>query len=519
MNDLYLTIHGHFYQPPRENPWTGVIDRQPSATPFNNWNERITSECYQPNAHAKVKVDKDKVARTVNNYENINFNFGPTLVNWFKKNSPGLLKKIIAADRKSVLKNGGHGNAIAQVYNHIIMPLAARVDQETQIIWGLRHFEHTFGRKSEGMWLSETAIGPLTIKLLIDNGVRYTILSPAQARKIRKIGSSHWYDVSNNNINPRRPYRIYDVDKYGKRIHSRHIDVFFYDGPLSVDLSFHDLLGNADNFGRRIIHAYDKKAKYPQILNLASDGEAYGHHKKFGEMALAYLYDRVLKKLNITPLNYGYYLEMFPPKHEVKLKFGPINLGTSWSCSHGVGRWYRNCGCSTGGGKGWTQRWRTPLREALNILKEDLDYIYAKEASRYFDSPWEARNNYIDILCNNSNDAKKRFIESNCKPSPHGYSEKDKRIIWSLMDMQLNSMLMFTSCGWFFSDISGIETIQIIAYAARAIEEATPYTSFRLEKNFLEILKQAESNISEFKNGAEIYIKYVKSLADRKLAV
>ena len=505
MRDYYIAIHGHFYQPPRENPWSGIIDPQPSAAPFHNWNERIMSECYLPNAQAELRGLKDKTLKRINNYQNMSFNFGPTLIDWIRKTKPEFIDSLIDADRISSQQCGGHGNAIAQVYNHIIMPLSGHFDQETQIIWGLRHFENTFHRKAEGIWLSETAAGPLTLRLLIDNALKFTILSPTQARKTRKLGEEMWRDVSDNSINPRQPYRFYDCDEYGQKIHSRYIDIFFYDGPISVDISFNSLIRNAEDLGKKILNAYDSTSEKPQLVSLAMDGEVYGHHKKFGEMALAYLYEKVLPEIKVRPVNFARFLEICPPEHEVILKNGPVNLGTAWSCSHGVGRWYRDCGCQTGGGRKWNQRWRTPLREAMNILKQDLDEIFFDVGSRYFYDPRQTRNNYIDVLLEDSPGKRDSFLRENCRESEKAEQEK----IWALLEMQRCGMLMFTSCGWFFNDISGIETIQILAYGACAIEKAAQFTDFPLEKAFLQLLSGARSNVTKHKNGEVIYQKFV----------
>lgn len=495
---LYLCIHGHFYQPPRENPWTGEIEVQPSASPYHDWNERIFMECYKPNTEADIlDLNTNKVLEKVNNYENINFNFGPTLLHWIKEKYPETLDKIIEADRKSIVNHHGHGNAIAQVYNHLILPLANKQDNLTQIKWGLYDFEFHFGRKSEGIWLAETACNNNTLEYLIGEEVKFIILDPSQALKIRKFNAEKWEDVSTGNINTRHPYRA-----YSKIDSKKYIDIFFYEGALSRAIAFEDIVYSAEKLLDRIKSLSINNYEEPQLISIAVDGETFGHHKHFTDRTIAYLLSKLAPANGIKVVNYSEFLDLYPPEFEVLLNEGINHEGTSWSCVHGVGRWCRDCGCHTGGEQGWNQKWRTPLRLALNELRDKLNEIFVAEGSKYFKDLQRARNEYISVVLDSSEKSKSDFIKNY---SSRILNENEANIALKLLDIQTLSMLMFTSCGWFFSDISGIETVQILAYAKKAVEMTNELFNVNLEDNLLKNLSEAKSNKAEFKNGAEIY--------------
>ncbi|MBI5403406.1 MAG: DUF3536 domain-containing protein [Ignavibacteriae bacterium] len=494
---FYLCIHGHFYQPPRENPWTGEIELQPSAAPFHDWNERIFCECYKPNTEAEIlDLSSNKVVERINNYQYLSFNFGPTLLHWMGEKHPDTLQKIIDADRASIKNHKGHGNSIAQVYNHIILPLASEQDCITQIKWGLYDFEFHFRRKSEGIWLAETACNNKTIEYLIDEGIKYVILDPSQALCVRNINSDNWQDVSNGRINTKHPYRI-----FSKKDSQKYTDVFFYDGALSRAIAFEDIVFSAEKLMNRI-NSLTTPDEKPRLISIAVDGETFGHHKHFADRTIAYLLSKLIPASGIKLVNFGEYLEMFPPEYEVKLNEGINKEGTSWSCVHGVGRWYRNCGCHTGAEPGWNQEWRTPLRNSLNTLRDRLKAIYEAEGGKYFKNVWQARNEYIKIILDSSENARADFLKRN---SEHYLNPYETMTALKLLEIQKLSMLMFTSCGWFFSDISGIETIQILAYAKKAVEMANDIFGIDFEPELLEGLAKAISNKPEYKNGAEIY--------------
>lgn len=496
-NEVFLTIHGHFYQPPRENPWLEAIELQDSALPFHDWNERINKECYNPNSVSKIVDSRNRILDVVNNYEYMSYNFGPTLLSWMEQFAPLTYERIIKADIESISEHNGHGNAIAQVYNHIIMPLANEHDKETQIKWGIRDFEYRFGRKPEGMWLAETAVDDDTLRILEANGIIFTILSPYQADKFKKKGDKEWTDVSWGNIDPARSYK-YNI----KSAPGKSIDLFFYDGAISRSVAFDELLKDGNKFIKRLKEGVSDCRDFPQIVNIATDGESYGHHTKFGDMALAYVLKVKAKDEGFKITNYAEYLEKYRSDCEVEIK-----QASSWSCFHGVGRWKEDCGCSTGGHPGWNQKWRKPLREALDYLRDELVIIFEQEGPKYFDNVWEVRNNYIDVILDRNEMNVKKFQQDNFKPD---LSDEQKVHAMELLEIQRQAMLMYTSCGWFFSEISGIETVQIMKYAARAMQLATKFSNKDLETHFLEILSEAKSNIPEHGTGKDIFERFVK---------
>ncbi len=495
MQEKFLTIHGHFYQPPRENPWLEVIEIQDSARPFHNWNERISYECYEPNSVSRIVDSNNKILNIINNYEYISFNMGPTLLQWMEKFAQQSYRRILEADKKSVELYSGHGNAIAQVYNHIILPLANDNDKYTQVIWGIKDFKKRFKRAPEGIWLAETATDARTLEVLADMGIKFTILSPYQAQCVRKEGEKDWHDVSWGSIDPSQPY------KYKIKGTDKSINIFFYDGAISKSVAFDELLKDGKKFAYRLLDGFVQDRNRPQLINISTDGESYGHHTKFGDMALSYVVSVKAKELGFQITNYGEFLEKFPPKYEVEIK--PVS---AWSCSHGVGRWCENCGCSTGGEAGWTQQWRKPLRQALDYIRDEMIEICTKEGSKYYKDFFDARNNYIDVILDRSELSINNFLKENCTRELTN-EEKIKAI--KLMEIQRSAMLMYTSCGWFFAEISGIETTQIMKYASRAMELASEFSNKNLEEEFLKILEKAESNIPKYKNGRKIYEEFV----------
>ena len=495
--EVFLTVHGHFYQPPRENPWLEAIEQQDSALPFHDWNERINNECYNPNSVSKIVNSKNQILNVVNNYEYISYNFGPTLLSWMEEFAPLAYERVIKADINSRRAHNGHGNAIAQVYNHMIMPLANERDKQTQVKWGIKDFEYRFGRKPEGIWLAETACDDDTLRVLVENGIKFTILSPYQAQKIRKEGEKTWQDVSWGNIDPARSYRYYIKSAPGK-----YIDLFFYDGAISRSVAFDELLTDGNKFVNRLKDGISDLRNYPQLVNIATDGESYGHHTKFGDMALAYAMKLRVKDAGFTVTNYAEYLEKYKSDWEVEIK--PVS---SWSCSHGVGRWSDDCGCSTGGHPGWNQKWRKPLRQALDYLRDEMTTLYHKQGKKFFKNPQETRDNYISVIMDRSDISVKNFQDEYFLDD---LTDEQKVKAMELLEIQRQAMLMYTSCGWFFSEISGIETVQIMKYAARVMQLAKSFMKKDLETPFLEILNEAKSNIPEFGTGKDVYEKFVK---------
>jgi len=492
-----VTIHGHFYQPPRENPYLNEIERQPSAAPCHNWNERIYHECYRPNAFARVLNDQGEIIGIINNFEYLSFNIGPTLMAWLERYDTQVYQRIIEADRKSCQRLGGHGNAIAQVYNHTIMPLANERDKYTQIRWGKADFKSRFGRDPEGMWLAETAIDYPTVAALINEGIKFTILAPSQAQTCRPIATEdnpdpEWYDVEDSSIDPTRPYRCFIAD-------GRYLDIFFYDGPISSDMGFSDALSSSYHLGDRLAHAIHGDQRPNQLISVATDGETFGHHKGGTEKTLAYAFLREFPDRGWQITNFSHYLSQHPPTWEVQLK--PV---TAWSCSHGVGRWQEDCGCGSGGG--WHQKWRRPLRDSLNHLRDQLVEIYETQGYEMFQDPWKARDEYVEIINNRSWDTVDRFLN---RHQTHPLEPSEQIEALRLLEMQRHALLMFTSCGWFFEEISRPEGTQILRYASRAIELAREVTGQDLETTFVDQLAQAPSNVDIFETGAGVYDKNV----------
>ena len=490
MSNTALIIHGHFYQPPRENPWTGEVDRELGAAPYHDWNERIHAECYAPNAAAPVGD------QTVNNYAHISFNFGPTLLSWLETHHPSTYQSILEGDRESARRRSGHGNAIAQAYGHAILPLCNERDRLTQVIWGVADFRHRFGREPESMWLPETAVNNATLEVLIDEGLRYVILAPAQASRYRPLGSTDWQNVGDGGIDSSRAYSYFRQDGSG-----RSIAIFFYDGPLARAIAFEKALTSSERLVRLIQWASAGKA----MVNVATDGETYGHHFKFGELCLAHVLAVEAPREGFWITNYGEFLDRYPPQHEVQINPGRHDEGTSWSCEHGVSRWMRDCGCYTGGESGWNQKWRGPLRVALNYLRDRTAEGFEELGSKLLKDPWEARNAYIDVLL-------QRCLpgEFLAQHAARPLSPADEIRAFTLLEMQRNALLMFTSCGWFFNDISGIETIQILKYAARVIELSDQLGLPSHRKAFLDLLAEARSNVAEKGTGADIYVLHAE---------
>ncbi|OGB92431.1 MAG: hypothetical protein A3H39_17860 [candidate division NC10 bacterium RIFCSPLOWO2_02_FULL_66_22] len=496
---IHLVIHGHFYQPPRENPWTGEIERQESAAPFHDWNARIVAECYESNARSRVLDGNGRILDIVNNYERTSFNVGPTLLSWLIATVPDVWQALLAADRASQARLG-HGNAIAQAYNHMILPLATPRDRQTQIRWGIREFETRFGRMPEAMWLPETAVDAATLELLVRAGMRYVILSPAQAARWRPMGESRWITPTEAELDPRRPYRWHRRDAQGNVQGDQGIDVCFYHAPLSRGISFQHYLRDANTLASRIADAAAGFSD-PLIL-IATDGESFGHHEKFGDMCLATLFAREVPQRGFAVSNLAAYLAMHRPAWEVELL-----PQSAWSCSHGVGRWREDCGCSSGGGPGWSQRWRRPLRQGLDRLREALGEIFTEEITPLLRDGWAARDDYIELLLDPSEAARAAFFARH-QTRPLTGEERGRAL--RLLEMQHQAMLMYASCGWFFSDISGIETVQNLRYAARAIELAAPFAPLDLEAVLLENLERARSNVAAHKDGRHLWERQVR---------
>lgn len=484
----HVCIHGHFYQPPREDPWTGRVGVEAGAAPYHDWNHKITAECYAPNASSSIMDSENNVLETVNNYTLISFDFGPTLLSWMEREAPDTYRSIIEADVKSQSNFSGHGSAMAQAFNHIIMPLANRRDKRTQVLWGIHDFVSRFGRAPEGMWLPETAVDLETLDIMAEGGIAFTLLAPHQASSYRSLNGGDWVDATNGNLNAERPYLC--------RLPSgRYINIFFYDWQISNCVAFSDLLCSGRDMAQMILGAFQEEGPEEQLVNIATDGETYGHHHKFGEMALSYCIRYIQTGGQARVTNYGEHLSRRPPLHEVR-----IRESTSWSCPHGIERWRDDCGCNVSGEA--FQGWRKPLRGAMDWLRDSMASIFEGEALKYLVDPWRARDDYIAVVLDRGNENFDAFLG---RHSRRALSQDEKASVSSLMEMQRNSMLMYTSCGWYFDDISGIEAAQVIKYAARAIELTSRASGIDLEPGYLERLRLAQSGRGAMENGEEIY--------------
>ena len=491
----YICVHGHFYQPPRENPWLESIELQPSAYPYHDWNERIEAQCYEPNAESRILDDRGYIRSIVSNYARMSFNIGPTLLSWMRDHATDTYKRIVWADCESRERFGGHGNALAQCYNHMIMPLASARDKRTQVIWGIRDFEFTYGRFPEGMWLPETAVDTASLEAMAEQGIRFTLLAPRQAGRVRKIPTGPWKDVRGGMVDPAVPYLC-------KLPSGRSIVLFFYDGPISQAVAFEGILADGAKFAKRLESGFSLNRTGPQLVHIATDGESYGHHHRFGDMALASALDIIEHGKTSELTNYGQFLDLCPPTMEVE-----IMQDSSWSCFHGIERWRSDCGCGGDVPAGWSRAWRGALRIALDGLRDDVAPRYEEKAAEYLKDPWAARNSYINVaLTHEPEDFQKWLAENRSRD----LTEAEEVTVRQLMEMQRQAMLMFTSCGWFFDELSGLEATQILRYAARCIQLGESLLGIRLERDFLKRLSLANSNMPEYRDGADVYDKLVR---------
>lgn len=489
-----IVLHGHFYQPPRENPWTGMIDREAGAQPWANWNERIYFECYRPNAHARILDAQGRIERIVNNYRYLSFNVGPTLLQWMQAAHPNTYRILVEADRESARARGGHGNAIAQSFHHAILPLCNERDRRTQIRWGVADFEHRFGRTPEAMWLPETACDDTTLGALIDEGLRYVLLAPEQAERTRPLTGGSWVDAAGGaGVDPRRAYRYFHRDRSG-----RSIAVFFFDGEVSRSIAFHGLLATSQGLVDRLLAA----SRGGPLVLAATDGETFGHHVPFGDRTLAHALEVEAPARGLRVTNLGEHLERHPPAWEVEIRKGPHGEGTSWSCAHGVSRWIRDCGCRTGGDPGWNQAWRGPLRAALDLLRDRAAALFEEAGAPLFGDPWAARDAYGRIRLDPARNPSRAFGR------PLDDAETVRAL--TLLESQRESMQMYTSCGWFFADLAGLETVLVLRHAARLIDHLRDLGMDAHEDRFLEVLSQARSNDPARGNGADVYRRLVE---------
>jgi hypothetical protein len=496
----FIAVHGHFYQPPRENPWLEEVEVQDSAAPYHDWNERVTAECYAPNTAARRVDDQNRILDIVDNFDQISFDVGPTLMSWLERHAPSVYEKIVASDRASARRHAGHGNAIAQVYNHMIMPLATRRDKVTQVRWGLADFRARFGREAEGCWLPETAVDDESLEVLAEEGVKFTVLAPHQAWRVRPLDGGAWEEVGER-IDPSRAYLWRGRDGH-------QLALFFYDAPISRAIAFEDALERSENFVARLRGGFSDARPWPELVHCATDGESYGHHRRFGEMALAAAVRQIEAEGFATLTNYGAFLAAAPPTHAVE-----IRPRTSWSCAHGVERWRSDCGCRSR--QGWHQRWRAPLRQTLDWLRDHVDVTYEMRAPALLKDPWQARDAYVEVVLDR--ERVDDWLGRNAR-GPLDPAARTEAI--RLLEMQRNRLLMYTSCGWFFDEISGVEPVQNLKYAALTLQYLRDLGGPSLEADFAERLAAAPSNLPQYGDGRELWARSVQpAVADLRRVV
>jgi hypothetical protein len=487
MSEKWVCVHGHFYQPPRENPWLEEIEPQPSARPYPDWNARITAECYRPNTAARVVDAAGTIIAIVDNYQRMSFNVGPTLMSWLALHAADVHAALIAADRASMARFSGHGSALAQAYNHMIMPLASARDRLTQVRWGIADFRYRFGRAPEGMWLPECAVDTATLEALAAEGIAFTILAPSQAAAWRPPGGA-W---RTNNVDPGRAYRC-------PLPSGRSIDLFFYDGATAQAVAFERLLADGHQIIARMIDRDGVEGGGPTLCHIATDGETYGHHHRYGDMALAWALSQVERGWRGTRLtNYAELRAKAPATWEAR-----IVEGSSWSCAHGVARWREDCGCNSGGHPGWRQAWRRPLRDALDWLRDQAAAAFDDVGARLFRDPWAVRDAYVEVVLERSAAARRRFLDAH---AAHALDPAERVRALSLMELGRHAMLMYTSCGWFFDDLAGIETVQCLQYAARVAELIEAVGGAPVEAAFVDRLSAGRSNLAEVGDGRQIW--------------
>ena len=486
-----IVIHGHFYQPPRENPWLDVVEVQDSAAPYHDWNERITAECYAPNTAARRVDAHDRIIDIVNNYEWISFNFGPTLFAWLERHAPDVHAKIVEADRASVDARGGHGNACGQVYNHMIMPLATRARQGHPGALGDRRLPRAVRARPEGMWLAETAVDVASLEVLAEAGIQFTILAPRQARRVRQLGERRWPEMGGG-IDP--------AARIAAGSPRPSVVLFFYDGIVSRSIAFERLLDRGECSSSRLHQGSRRAREQPQLMHVATDGETYGHHQPHGDMALAYVLERRIESDGPTLTNYGEFLAAHPPQWEVEIHERPRGAAPT-----AIERWRSDCGCKTRGD--WHQRWRAPLRRpstGSGAARPLLQHPRPRVLPGPVGGPRRLRRRgpRPRAASGSSRSSPATAVRSSTPPPasrPAGCSSCER-----------NRMLMYTSCGWFFDEIAALEPVQIFKYAAMVMQYITTSAADGLEPELVRRLAAAPSNAPRFVHGGEVYRRLVR---------
>ncbi|MBA2292167.1 MAG: DUF3536 domain-containing protein [Gemmatimonadales bacterium] len=458
----HAVIHGHFYQPPREEPWLELVPQEPSAAPAHDWNERITAECYAPLAEAPVLDGAGRIIGVRNAYAHCSFDVGPTLFRWLDRHAPAVVDAIVAGDRDSA-RRLGHGNAIAAPYHHVILPLASRRDKITEVRWGIRDFERRFGRAPVGIWLPEAAVDEETLEVVAAEGIRFTILAPHQVSDPSADGRPVWWRGASG----------------------KSVAIFTYDGALSADIAFTDLMQDTDTWAERLAGS-GTADDGDRLVTLATDGETFGHHRKGGVAAVGAIIDRLHARADVQLTNLAAMLEAMPPIRDVAL-----HSPTSWSCSHGIERWRIDCGCRMD--PHTSQAWRTPLRAGLDMAKAAIHAVVEREWPADAGDLWAAREVAGPELAGVA-----------------AFSVVARR----LLEAEHHALAMFTSCGWFFDDIGRIEPRLILRHAARALEFLPSTDADAIRTALLDALGRAESNDPAKGSGRDIWHRDVLRESD-----
>jgi alpha-amylase/alpha-mannosidase (GH57 family) len=480
MNSRSVVIHGHFYQPPRENPWTDEIPRQPSAAPYHDWNERIHDECYRAVVAARILDGRGRITRVMNALELMSWDAGPTLLRWMERERPDTYQGFLDADVASVTRVG-HGGAMATPYHHVILPLASRREKVTEVRWGIADFERRFRRTPVGMWLPETAVDMETLEVLAQEGIAFTVLAPRQVEAAPEGGLPGRVDLGGG----------------------RSIAVFVYDGSVSHDVGFGSLLKDSARWTQRLAEA----SKGREVVAVATDGETFGHHHTWGDMALAATLQGVAAHPDLRLDNFASFLARHPPREDVT-----VVAPSSWSCSHGVDRWRRDCGCKSDPTRPTSQAWRAVLREALAELADALHVRFEREGRTLLLDPWAARDEYGTVL-EGSSEERSAYLERHTAV-PLDAAALSRSV--ALLEMERDVLRMDTSCAWFFDDIARLEPLQSLYYAAHALDLLGPGGQ-ELEDTLVRRLAGAVSNDPAAGDGARLWRRKVRPASRGKV--
>ncbi len=459
MPERYFCVHGHFYQPPRVDPFTGEIPQEYGAEPYSNWTEKIYQTCYRPNA-------------LIGNFEKISFNLGSTLTHWMEQQHPDTLKEIVRQEN-AVFARLGVSNGMAQPYFHTIMPLANRRDKLTLVRWGLCDYQRLFGHLPQGMWLPETAVDLETLDVLAGEGLQFTILAPWQAIR--------------SDLDVTQPYKV-DLPS------GKSIAVFFYNSYLSGEISFNPTATeNADRFVQDWllpqIGAVQRDGA--QFFLAASDGELYGHHQPFRDMFLSHLLDGAVEERGILRSYPAAWLRDHPLEQTAE-----IVENTSWSCHHGIERWRDVCGDAP------DATWKKPLREFLTQLSQAVDAVYEEKASGLVGDPWALRDDYAQVIMGQADP--NEFVQTH---ATRNLNSAEVTLLKNLLAAQHERLRMFSSDAWFFYDLDRIEPLNALKYAAHAAYLTQLACGRDVSQALLPIISRAQSQQSGL-HGDMAYLSY-----------